>query len=418
MRILMTNWNYAPEFSGAGLQCHRLSLELVKLGIKVEVLTGTKNKQLVGCDYIDGIKVNRVLRDKTTTMRHIRYGWDMFRFIIKNHSKFDLIHSHGFIAPVNLAAKLTGLPLVQKITNFNVDDPITVRKRQFGYLFMSLFNMSRVIVPTSSLLEKTCEQQKRKEQFYTRLSNGVNPNLFRPVPEEEKINLRHRFSIPEDHVVLLTVGSVNYNKGMDLMIKALSELKRTISKKFTLLIVGPNKLCRNYALGTFKVDEFSQKMLKLIGDSDLYKNIKFEGVQANIQEYMQAADIYIHASRQEGQPNAVIEAMACGLPVVANYLPGITDELLQNGKYGYVVNCENTKEFASGIRVLINNDNLRKRIAAYARVEVLQSYNLWKIAEKYRSLYYRVLHHESVHDTKTLPSNQSLLSILNNIKLK
>jgi len=390
----------------------------VKLGMNVEVLTGTKNVALVGSDYIDGIKVNRILRDRSTRLKHVRYGWNMFRFILKNRNKFDLIHSHGFIAPVNLAAKLTGLPLVQKITNFNVDDPMTVRKRKFGYLLMSLFNMSRVVVPTSSLLEKTCERQKSKGPFYTRLSNGVNSNLFRPVTDEEKINLRRKLFIPEDHVVLLTVGSVNYNKGMDLMIKALAELKKTVTKKFTLLIVGPNKLCRNFALGTFKVDEFSQHMLKLIADYGLYRNVKFEGVQANIHQYMQAADIYIHPSRQEGQPNSIIEAMACGLPVVANYLPGITDELLQNGKYGYIVNCDETVRFASAIRVLINNDSLRKRIAAYARVEVLQSYNLWKIAEKYRSLYYRVLRHEPVNNSKTLPSNQSLLSILNNIKLK
>jgi len=418
MRILMTNWNYAPEFSGAGLQCHRLSLELLKLGIKVEVLTGTKNKELVGSENIDGIKVTRVLRDKTTNLKHLHYSWEIFKFILKNRNRYDLIHSHGFIAPVNLAAKLTGLPLIQKITNLNVDDPITVRKRRFGSILISLFNISRVVVPTSEYLEKTCDSQKRKGQFYTRVPNGVNPNLFRPVSDAEKLNLRRKLGIPEDHVILLSVGSVNHNKGIDLMIKAIAELSSTVTQKFTLLIVGPNKLCRNFALGSSRVDYFSQNILKMIGDFGLNKNIKFKGVQSNVYEYMQAADIFIHPSRQEGQPNAIIEAMACGLPVVANLLPGITDELLQNGKYGYVVNCEDTIEFASGIRVLLNNENIRKRIAALARVEVLQSYNLWKIAEKYRSLYYRVVKHETVNDTKPLASNQSLLSILNNIKHK
>ena len=100
MRVLMTNWYYVPEFSGAAMQCHRLSLELVKLGLTVDVLTGAANPSLLGEDCVDGIKVTRVLRDTSTPYKHARFGWDMFRYIIKNHKKYDLIHSHGFIAPV------------------------------------------------------------------------------------------------------------------------------------------------------------------------------------------------------------------------------------------------------------------------------------------------------------------------------
>ncbi len=414
----MTNWYYVPEFSGAAMQCHRLSLELVKLGLNVQVLTGTGNPAMVGEDIVDGIKVTRVLRDTSTPLRHLRYGWNIFRFIIKNHKNFDLIHSHGFIAPVNLAALLTRVPLVQKITNLHVDDPVTVKHRKWGCFLLMLYRRARVIIPTSEKLESTCEGKHIKNQPFTRLPNGINPRQFKPVAVQSRLEFRRKLGIPDDHLVLLSVGSVNYNKGMDLLIKAIAELKKTVKRKFVVLIVGPNKLSRNYALGNNQVDPFSQSLLKIIADKSLFKTIRFEGVRANVVEYMQAADIYIHPSRQEGQPNAIIEAMACGLPVVANLLHGITDELLQNGKCGYVVNGEDEKEFASAIRVLVNNDSLRLRLATFARVETLQNYNLWKIAEKYRSLYSHVINNEPVKSMEHELPGESLFSILNNIKIK
>jgi len=414
----MTNWYYVPEFSGAAMQCHRLSLELVKLGLTVEVLTGAANPSLLGEDSVDGIKVTRVLRDTSTPLRHARFGWDMFRYILKNHKKYDLIHSHGFIAPVNLAALLTRTPLVQKITNLHVDDPVTVKHRKWGRLLMMLYRRARVIIPTSEKLESTCEVKHLKKQSFTRLPNGINPRQFKPVAWQQRLELRRKLAIPDDHLALLTVGSVNYNKGMDMLVRAVAELKKTVKRKFIVLVVGPNKLCRNYALGNHEVDAFSQNLLKTIGEQSLFKTIRFEGVRANVDEYMQAADIYIHPSRQEGQPNAIIEAMASGLPIVANLLYGITDELVQNGKCGYVVNGEDDKEFAAAIRVLVNNDSLRLRLATYARVETLQNYNLWKIAEKYRSLYTHVINNEPVKSMEHELPGESLFSILNNIKIR
>ena len=81
MRVLMTNWVYLPEFSGAALQSHRLAIELRKLGVNVQMLTGTHEHSLVGIDRIDDVIVHRQLRAVPSPSGPLRYWWQLDRLI-------------------------------------------------------------------------------------------------------------------------------------------------------------------------------------------------------------------------------------------------------------------------------------------------------------------------------------------------
>lgn len=391
MRILMTNWIYAPEFSGAALQSHRLALQLSRMGVNVEVLTGTDNADLVGQTQVDGIPVIRVLRDKSSMTHHAKYAWDVFEFIVKNRKKYDLLHSHGFQAPVNVAAKVTGLPLVQKITNLNVDDPITVSRKRLGNFFMNLYQSSRAVIATSKLLEDTCKIALGEGYSTFRIPNGVDTNLFAPISALEKSLLRRKLGIPEDRVVLLTVGMVSYVKGLDMLLKALYVLKKTARRDFLLLVVGPRESRLAFGRSDPRVKRFVTEIDEMINVLGLQDVVRFEGNRQNVHEYMKAADVYVHPSRQEGQPNALLEAMSSSLPCVANLIPGITDEITQNGKFGFIVDCEDKVEFAAALKIFLHNPNVRKRIANNARRQIVQKYDMKIIAETYYRLYQKIL---------------------------
>ena len=386
MRILMTNWLYFPEFSGGALQCHRLSRKLMSLGAHVEVLAGTDRKELVGRTHVDGIPVQRVLRDKSTGKNRLLFGWNLFRYILKNHKKYDVLHAHGFHAPVSLAAWVTGLPLVQKITNLNLDDPVAVRRRRFGWGVAKIYSLAQVVVATSGLLEQACRQELDESQF-RRIPNGVDTSLFCPVSTAERLRLRRKYGVDDDRIILLAVGSVSYRKGIDVLIQAVYQLKESVSEKFVLWVIGPQSYQKGFGQEDDRVRQFVEKVEKMVSFYGLEDVVFFKGTQSRIHEFMQAADIYVHPSRNEGQPNSILEAMASGLPTVANLIPGITDEIIQTGRFGYLVDCEDTTIFAAALKVLIKNPGLRQRLGRNARREIMNRYNLDDIAEIYLSLY-------------------------------
>ena len=373
------------------MQAHRLALQLTKMGIRVEVLTGTDNAELVGKSVVDGISVIRVLRNKSSRFSHLKFGWNIFRFIAKNKSRYDLLHSHGFHAPVNLASMFTGIPLVQKITNLNVDDPLTIRGRRYGFFRLNLFQNARAIIATSQLLEDTCNFVLRGKNDTIRIPNGVNTQEFRPATQQQKTCLREKLLLPQDKIVLLTVGTVSYIKGLDRLLKALNKLQERIDKKFMLVVLGPLETRQAFRRTDPKVDFYVENMHEMISAFGLQQAVRFEGNRSNVHEYMKAADLFIHPSRQEGQPNALLEAMACGLTSVAHLIPGITDEIIQNGKFGFIVDCDDTESFAAALKVLINNPRLRSRIAENARREIRSKYDIKTVAESYFNLYQKIL---------------------------
>ena len=387
MRVLMTNWLYYPEFCGGALQSHRLARRLINLGVNVEVLAGTDKLNLVGYGEVDGVPVIRVLRNKSTWRHKTAYAGEIFRYIYKNQKRYDILHAHGFHAPVSLAAKATGIPLVQKITNQNVDDPVSVRERKFGWFASKVYNWAKVIVPTSPLLEKTCQTGLGSKTRYERLSNGVDTELFSPVPPAEKAHIRNRLKIPHDRIVLLSVGLVSYRKGIDSLIKAVYTLTETLDEDFILWVIGPQQYAKGFGQYDKEVESFVKKIEKMISFYGLEDIVYFKQTQTRVHEYMQAADIYIHPSRQEGQPNAILEAMSTSLPTVANIIPGITDEIIQTGKYGFLVNCEDTERFAAALKIMMRNPGLRERMGKNASLEILNNYNINDIAMKYLALY-------------------------------
>ncbi|MDZ7370280.1 MAG: glycosyltransferase family 4 protein [candidate division KSB1 bacterium] len=401
MRILMTHWLYPPEFTGAGLQGHRLGKELQRLGCFVRVLSGTHEKGLVGIDEYEGIIVERVLRNRLSPFGRLSYGYALYRAVKEYAPKFEIVHAHGFHPQVNLAASAAKLPLITKLTNQRLDGPAAINRRRFGRLHTSIFNLADAFVATSQDLAEQCLAAGLPEEKIVRIPNGVDTELFRPVTNEEKLRLRQRFHSADDKVILLTVGSVEFRKGLDLLLRALHALEPASRERIRLWVVGPldaGELAGEMQIGTHL---FVQQVRRMIREFGLEDTVRFMGRQQNVHEYMAAADIYVHPSRVEGQPNAVLEAMACGLPVAANRLPGITDEILQNGRYGLLVDAENSALFAAALRVLINNPSLRQRIGSRAVEHIARHFSIESIAQRYVSLYSSLVHKRTFDELRS-----------------
>jgi glycosyltransferase involved in cell wall biosynthesis len=110
------------------------------------------------------------------------------------------------------------------------------------------------------------------------------------------------------------------------------------------------------------------------------------GQQSQVYRFYQVADVFALPSRIEGLPNALLEAMACGLPVISSTLTGMT-EIVENGVNGVVVSIGDEHALSGAILSLLGDHSTARRLGQAARQYILESCSLDTVAESYIKLY-------------------------------
>ena len=102
------------------------------------------------------------------------------------------------------------------------------------------------------------------------------------------------------------------------------------------------------------------------------------------------ADLFVHAARYEGYPNAIQEALAASKAVIATNCPGATRELLGDGRYGVLTPSEDVDALAQGLASLMQNDDRRTALARFAREAVL-AFEVSRVARRWIELFDEVI---------------------------
>ena len=166
---------------------------------------------------------------------------------------------------------------------------------------------------------------------------------------------------------ILSVGRVVYQKGFDLGMRALSQLK---DLEWTWTIAG---------------DGPQMAMLKAMAEEyGINDRIRFSGWLSSeqLKEQYAAANVFLFPSRHEGMPNAVLEAMASGLPVVATKIAG-NEELVVDGETGKLVPTEDVDSLRESLRPLLVDAQMREQMGRAARQRVESSFSWNRVAEQY-----------------------------------
>ena len=122
----------------------------------------------------------------------------------------------------------------------------------------------------------------------------------------------------------------------------------------------------------------------------LTQKILFHDYSPRAEDYYRAADAFILPSHNEGMPNAVLEAMACGLACVVTRISGTTD-LITHGHSGMLFDVNDEAAFVAAMSQLSQDNNLRDRISARASSFISEQYSVGKISDKYLQLYHEML---------------------------
>jgi glycosyltransferase involved in cell wall biosynthesis len=118
--------------------------------------------------------------------------------------------------------------------------------------------------------------------------------------------------------------------------------------------------------------------------------VEFLGLRTDIVDLLQQSWGFVLPSRGEGMPNALLEAMACGLPCVASRVSG-SEDVIANGINGLLVEPEQSLELSQALRRIIEDTDLVQRLSYAARTSILHNYQLSNVARQLIELYRRLL---------------------------
>ncbi len=169
---------------------------------------------------------------------------------------------------------------------------------------------------------------------------------------------------------LIAMGRLHEQKGFDLLLKAFERIKRK-HPTWGLSILGDGPL--------------KGSIQSLIKHLELSKQVRLLGLVKNPYDYLRQADLFVLSSRYEGFPNALCEAMACGLPVISTDCPSGPSDIIRDGIDGVLVPQNDVKALALAMDHLMADEDKRKRLASCAP-EVVQRFGVEKIVNRWESL--------------------------------
>ena len=117
-----------------------------------------------------------------------------------------------------------------------------------------------------------------------------------------------------------------------------------------------------------------------------HERMIFAGVQENARDYLRASDLFLFPSRQEGMPNALMEAMACSLACVTSDIEEITAGLIPSDRFGLTISGEDPQEYARAVLNLMADIDLRKRLGEEARRRMKSEFSPSRIRARYCGL--------------------------------
>ncbi len=376
IKVLMVIGQYYPIAGGAEKECQKLSRRLVQEGMKVSVLT-QPCEGMTDYEVIDGIPVYRKMS-----------GWHLFEytymlsvlwFLLRHIRQYDVIQCFGlylFIPPVALIRCLFNKRAIARIEGpGDSGDFKRIRKLRCGNLILSSTKMLDRIISISGEISREIKENGIPDQSVVSIPNSVDVVHFQPGENGRTREMRS----------ILFIGRLADEKGVHCLIRAVEKLKRKVGG-IKLFIVGEGPLRR-------ELEELSRHL-------NVMDDTAFVGHTDSVLAYYQEADIFVLPSLSEGLPLTLLEALSCGLPVVATSVGGSREILdprngeepiprsdYRIGDHGLLVNPEDVDGLANAVMRLLHDRALSDTLREKARSYVEQRYGVDRVIGKYRVLY-------------------------------
>lgn len=280
---------------------------------------------------------------------------------------FDVIYARGFWLEADLGLRLGAL-LNLPVVGVGIGSDVNVRpnlgEKYFEYFERIAVNLDAVMATGGGVAEKISGVRGGE---VTVMGGVVDIQTFHPVADKNPI--RDKLGLPQDKVIFLFAGHIIKTKGIYELVEAFQH------------VVNQYPLCELYFCG-YGSDFNALK--KTVNESSMRDHIKIVGnVEPSLMPlWMQASDVFVLPSYCEGMPNVVMEAMACGLPVVATSVGGLPQII--GGNDGVIlIDPQNiTVELKKAFINLVENQRLRKKMGTAAREKAKKAFGIEENSRK------------------------------------
>lgn len=285
------------------------------------------------------------------------FVWRLNRFLLNIHllrlaPRVDIVHVNSvMLAPSVLVARLLGVKVV-----FHLHE----KWGRLGGLLTKAFSLADCVL----FCARNCAAHYAAlpaRQRRTILNAIRLPAAPEPVQPPTGLNI-------------VMLGSINRNKGQDLLVEAFSRLGRS---DVTLHLYGTVGLS---ARG------FVARLQRLVAEQGLAERVFFPGPTADAPRVLRNATILVHSSLNECLSISVLEAMSYGVPVIANRIAGM-DEIISDGEDGFLVTPGDVAQLSARIGQLLDDAQLRQRIGTAGRRTVEERFDMGERAAEFAGFY-------------------------------
>jgi len=385
-RVCVVSALYHPDLGGLGRQAQLLSERLRKEGVELFVIA-RKMEAEGRAVFSPSVEVVRVpsLFPKHHILEEISiknilisgiFSIGCLYVLIRRRKSYDLVHFHGASVPLFVSLPFLGWmgkKVVAKVAAANLGTEagsLSGRYWGIGNLLARLVRRVGAFIAISDEIREGLLRDGVPAVRIHSIPNFIEPAIFHPAGPGEKERLKEGFGYAAK-ILVLCAGRLVPRKGIEYLLEAWRDI----------------------------VTGFPDARLLLLGDGPLHQSLKansgrlgidgtarFAGRVDNVPEYLRAADLFVLPSLQEGLPNALLEAMASGAPIVATRIGGVVD-IADDGVDALLVTPGDPMGLAGAMGAMLGNNALRERLSAAAVRKIADAYCLESRVERYKNLY-------------------------------
>lgn len=387
MRILMLNYEYPPIGGGGSYACKSILQVFANKKLNVDLVTSSpsdyfETETINGSVNIYKLPVNKKDIHYWTQQEILTYSWKAKQFIEKLLLKktYDICHTF-FGIPCGAVAYLfkENLPYVVSLRGSDV--PGFNNRFSFQYILLKplinkIWSESSAVVANSEGLKELALESSPSQDISV-INNGINISDFKP--DNNFINNNFINNNTNNHTYkrskklkIVCISRLIERKGINFLLEAIKKLK---NKNIKLILVGKGKQ-----------ENELQKLAKYLEITD---RVEFKGYvdHDDISDIYQESDLFVLPSFNEGMSNALLEAMASGLPVISTDTGG-TSELIDGN--GILIQKGSSDEIARAISKVMYDPETLMHMGFKSR-EIAKTMSWEAVAEEYRRLFTEIV---------------------------